>query len=538
MLEHDGARHDWRALVVGTACELDAMGDFPGSATGRVQTCVWSADKKATTERVDSLRDAIRTLRADVVIPNYVAEAYAAAGLERGRGVRTIGVCHSRDYWYLELFQHAGDLLHGAWAVSDECDEMIRSALDPSTATLVAPYGMSLPAAVHPLPRSREPGARIRLIYAGRLESPQKRVMRLADLADGLTALGVPYTLTIVGDGPARDRLDAATKSHQNEGRVRLLGMLPPEHVVSLMQEHDALVLMSAYEGTPLAAIEAMANGRPVIATEGCGGAADAVRTHGAGLLAPVDHTHTCVENIARLHADQALLGEMSERARRAAEELFGMDAHAGLLERFIDRVMDGSDTDEAPSTHRLWSAILRATSLAVEDGPQNVDRAGMRRWRREFLASCQRSSQRQGVIHEAQWRIGCAVTIRARAPRVDRPGAALLAAAIDELEYEGRSRIAVFPAGRHSARNGHVLRKRRSVLCFVDDQADDASPRRLHGRPVLTPGTALERGADAVVISSDTHEDALDARAREWAGDRPVRTLYVPVRLLDGVAR
>jgi len=53
----------------------------------------------------------------------------------------------------------------------------------------------------------------------------------------------------------------------------------------------------------------------------------------------------------------------------------------------------------------------------------------------------------------------------------------------------------------------------------------------------VVTPARALELGVDGVIVSSDQHEPALEARARAWAAGLPVRTLYVPVRAPAGVA-
>lgn len=88
-----------------------------------------------------------------------------------------------------------------------------------------------------------------------------------------------------------------------------------------------------------------------------------------------------------------------------------------------------------------------------------------------------------------------------------------------------GASRVALFGAGRHTRRMGLAPFERRGVRVSVilDDQ-----PRQktMLGRPVRTPEMA--EGFDAVVISSDTHEDALTRRARRAFGRRiPVVRIY-----------
>ena len=71
-------------------------------------------------------------------------------------------------------------------------------------------------------------------------------------------------TLTIVGDGPRREPLQAAAA---DRGRVVFLGTQPHAALPLLLNQSAVFVLPSHYEGFPKVLIEAMACGVPVIGT-------------------------------------------------------------------------------------------------------------------------------------------------------------------------------------------------------------------------------------------------------------------------------
>lgn len=75
-------------------------------------------------------------------------------------------------------------------------------------------------------------------------------------------------TLTIVGDGPLRPRLERLVEQWHLQGRVQLRGWLPTQQdVVAVLQMARIFVMPSSSEGGPRAALEAMACGLPIIAT-------------------------------------------------------------------------------------------------------------------------------------------------------------------------------------------------------------------------------------------------------------------------------
>ena len=103
------------------------------------------------------------------------------------------------------------------------------------------------------------------LLHCGRL-SPEKRPERsLAALAE-LRARGVPATLVVAGDGPRRERLEAA--AIQGDQPVRFLRYVADRELLArLLATADVVLAPGPVETFGLAALEALASGTPVVAS-------------------------------------------------------------------------------------------------------------------------------------------------------------------------------------------------------------------------------------------------------------------------------
>ena len=108
-------------------------------------------------------------------------------------------------------------------------------------------------------PQKREAGWVIG--YSGRLDTEQKQVGRLVDLATHLDSWKINYRLEIAGTGP-----EAARLQQKLAGRnVRFLGRLNERRMSEAYGGWDFLICTSEYETGPLVALEAMAAGVPPI---------------------------------------------------------------------------------------------------------------------------------------------------------------------------------------------------------------------------------------------------------------------------------
>src|ERR1019366_1943619 len=105
------------------------------------------------------------------------------------------------------------------------------------------------------------------LVFVGRLDQ-QKDPLLLID-ALKLSVAAVPNLhLAIVGDGVLRSRVEEVVRVHGLTTQVHFLGVRPPLEIAEILRAADLYVLCSAYEGMPIAMLEALATGLPVVSTD------------------------------------------------------------------------------------------------------------------------------------------------------------------------------------------------------------------------------------------------------------------------------
>lgn len=166
--------------------------------------------------------------------------------------------------------------------------------------------------------QSRDPSAPLRLLYIGRLLH-RKGVDLLLDAFSRLMET-TPATLTIVGDGPERARLESMQTSRARR-QTRWLGKLPNEEAMEAMRDVDLFVLPSRYEPWGLVVNEAMAAGLPVIAHREVGAAIDLVEDTVHGWILPnltADSIYSALNEAAR---DREHLAQMGQMARARVQE-------------------------------------------------------------------------------------------------------------------------------------------------------------------------------------------------------------------------
>lgn len=126
-------------------------------------------------------------------------------------------------------------------------------------------------------------GGGARLVYVGDLIFSKGLLL----LPPMLAALPATYTLSVIGEGPARERLTSELKKAGVSDRVELHGRLPRPAVQQLMSRHDILVLPSLREGAPAVVTEALEAGCSCL-TFDVGAIAELV-PEGRGLQVPYD---------------------------------------------------------------------------------------------------------------------------------------------------------------------------------------------------------------------------------------------------------
>jgi glycosyltransferase involved in cell wall biosynthesis len=172
-------------------------------------------------------------------------------------------------------------------------------------------------------PRERTAGERPAFLCVGSL-SERKNVLRLARAFERLGE----GTLTFVGDGPLRSRLEGRTG-------IRVLGASPHERIPELLAAADVLCQPSLVEPFGQSTLEALASARSVVATR-VGGPPEFV-PEGTGVLVDPLNEDALVE---ALRAAAAL--PVPNPAARAAAEQHGLIAQARRVEAVLLRAARG----------------------------------------------------------------------------------------------------------------------------------------------------------------------------------------------------
>ena len=176
-------------------------------------------------------------------------------------------------------------------------------------------------------------GIRLRLLYLGRVDDSSKGVMWLPAI---LSQLPRSVTLTVAGDGPDLGALKQALTPF--EKRAACLGPVPRADIPQLLADHDALILPSRFEGSPVTLMEAMSAGCVPVASR-IAAVTDKVVEHGvSGLLFPVGDWRSAAEEVAMLAEQPETLKRLSANARRQAAAEFGL---AQMADAYADLIMD-----------------------------------------------------------------------------------------------------------------------------------------------------------------------------------------------------
>lgn len=122
--------------------------------------------------------------------------------------------------------------------------------------------------------RNHQVGYRRQFVYVGRL-SPEKNINFLVDFFNRHT----DYSLTLIGDGPLFDHLQAIAGTN-----VKLAGYVKNTELGSLMQEFDVFILPSLAEPWGLVVEEAISFGLPILCSDRVGCSQDVVVQHQLGL--------------------------------------------------------------------------------------------------------------------------------------------------------------------------------------------------------------------------------------------------------------
>lgn len=393
--------------------------------------------------------------RPAVLIPTRLGGCFAAAAalcISHPQCARLLAWQQVESAYEDALIGHVEPASSALVGASTRLTQRLRDRFPHRAADIHSiPNAVEVPA--EPTHRPQLAGRPCRLIYTGRLDHTQKRVLALAALSRELTRRGIEHTLEVLGDGPAAEDL-----ARDAPPAVTLRGLAGPDAVRAALRRADLFVLPSRSEGLSFSLLEAMSTGCVPVIARTSSGADEAVEDGVSGAIAGVDADADARATGAAL-ADavaRTIAGGVARAGRLArtrVQECYSLSAHTQRLGDLADAAA------EAPA--RCWPAGRPIVFSGSAPGCGAIPPDAGERMDAVLASLC----GRRVVIH------GTGAHTHGLAAVVTRPGSPVVAMADDD----------------HTRWDTEVW-----------------------GRPVINPRRAGEFGATDVVISSWIHEDVI----------------------------
>lgn len=298
--------------------------------------CEAAKAHESTQERVRWILSRLVESPCDVFVPNLVVAAYHTVPWVKRAGIPSVGILHSDDPFYHDLRTR---FAQGARRVKVDALACVSQQLTQSSMAQdgICPTVRHIPYGVEPPnPGSRSHSPSLRIAYVGRFADEQKRI---SDVARALcrAVATIPQTeACMIGDGPDRSAVDAILANEGTGLQVRITGQLASSAVPHALLHQDVLVLLSDYEGLPIAVLEAMAAGCVPVCLRMRSGIPELVQHNETGLLVD-DRGDSFIAAIRRLREEPGLWERLSRNARQLIEENYSLDIcadrWAGLLQ-------------------------------------------------------------------------------------------------------------------------------------------------------------------------------------------------------------
>lgn len=371
-----------RSHGIESKCLILTWGDS-GSAVQRLEELgvdsAVAVCRGTSEERMHWILQNLQEQPPDVFIPNLVVPAYYAARWLRTAGIPTVGVLHSDDGFYQAIqnefvFGHPQFAVTSLVCVSRELEIQVMNRKPKHSEVRRIPYGVPIPhKQIH------KGSTRFRIAYVGRLAEQQKRI---SDVASALcrTVRAVPGTEAVIyGEGPDKKLVENILAAQGKGLPVRLGGIVPYDQIQDKLLLCDVIVLLSDYEGLPIAVMEAMACGVVPVCLRMRSGIPELVQDGITGLIVEDRDAHF-VDAIRRLKEDTKLFRKLSSTARERIEAENSIERCAVQWADLLNRLHDaagGAKKIEIPNKFRLPPI---QPELAAED-PREVRDSVSRRF-------------------------------------------------------------------------------------------------------------------------------------------------------------
>lgn len=241
---------------------------------------------------------------------------------------KVIGVLHSDDPTYYDLYEKYNKYLSGAVSVSKRIRSYVSGSNDSLPHTVI-PCGIPL-AEFHIKAKFQNV-----ISWIGRVEEEQKRVSDLPKISEELKQTINDWEMHVYGDGGPLKELKSKTKETGLDKNLYFHGWTPINQIKEHLSHSKILLQTSNFEGMSVAVMEALASGCIIVSSKvsGVEDLADDPDAKDIVYLYPVGNI-----DLAKKQLMQALSDHHPERpnqARKLAEKHYGIDSCLKAYQRF-----------------------------------------------------------------------------------------------------------------------------------------------------------------------------------------------------------
>ena len=314
--------------------ESQSTGERIGSKLIELGIQVINAPRQRSLEQ-----DARQTLRflnqwkPTVFLPQCLPAHFAAAAIAGDQGLPWAMTVHSDDPEYWAALQAFQPHQHGGCpiGVSNSISERLLPFC-PNGKVATIPCGVAIPEQTACFATSP-----FRIVYSGRLQEEQKRISLVLDTMINACSRDASIMATIIGDGCLQE-CRRQIRDAGMENRIIFTGRLRPDEVKSELLSHQAILLMSDYEGLPVALLEAMAAGVVPVVRDIPSGVPELVQHGETGLLVSED-CQQAADAIVSLYQRPDLWNQCSKNARHLILKAYERQNCFKAWDRMIDNL-------------------------------------------------------------------------------------------------------------------------------------------------------------------------------------------------------
>jgi colanic acid/amylovoran biosynthesis glycosyltransferase len=266
------------------------------------------------------------SIKPSVFIANHVISALFASCNLAGSSMLRVMLVHSDDpiyYKLLDTFVLGGQKpsVDQVVVVSEFLEKKLSSALSPLVRLTRIPYGA--PDAERQVSWDQNV---LKIIYVGRFTRVQKRIDDVAK-ALCLACKSIPgVSALMLGDGSDRILAENIITKENCGEIVKIAGPVAPEQVMDAMAESHVMVLLSDFEGIPVALQEGMSLGLVPIVSPIESGIPELVTDGHTGYIIS-DRNGAFVEAVRKLKEDFEIWQKFSINARIHIRDNFSQDS-------------------------------------------------------------------------------------------------------------------------------------------------------------------------------------------------------------------